>query len=333
MQESSPLVTISLDRNYEVTKEKCADLPCPLKRASVVLHDNKVYTITGYHNVPTDCYVYVYDINDNKWARLYPSPKQFHGTLQIINGKLTIIGGIIATENTVENYKEKTTNKVTTYNADNKSWSNEYRNLQKAREMPGALTHLNYVIVAGGRLRDGTFSRDIEFLDYKQPSQWVMAKMKLPVEMSYPSLTITGNTLYIVGFYEEHVDDSKIKGSHKAFKVLLPAAQFTENQKTQWTKIPSTLFGCTALIPNFSPPVIVGGKNKDGLTDDIRVLDEPNKSWKKIASLGFPPRFDTAVVPINHESILVIGGCTNETEDKVAINTVEKVTIRECHTQ
>ena len=328
------MVSISPRRNYEVTKEKCADLPCPLKRASVALHDNKVYTITGYHNVRTDCYVYVYDINDNKWATLYPSPKQFHGTVQIINGKLTIIGGIIATENTEENYKEKTTNKVTTYNTDNKSWSNEYPNLKKARDMPGVLTHLNYVIVAGGRLRDGTFSHhDIEFLDYKQPSpQWVMAKMKLPVEMSYPSLTITGNTLYIVGFYEEHVDNSKIKVSHKVFKVLLPAAQFTENQKTQWTKIPSTPFGYTVLIPNFSPPVIVGGKNKDVLTDDIRVLDEPNKSWKKIASLGFP-RFDTAVVPINHESILVIGGCTNETEDKVAINTVEKVTIRECHTQ
>ena len=327
------MVSLSLSADYEVMTEKCADLPCPLRRASVALHDNKVYTITGYHNVRTDCYVYVYDINDNKWATLYPSPKQFHGTLQIINSKLTIIGGIIATGNTVENHEQETTNMVTTYNADNKSWSNEYPNLQKARSTPGALTHLNYVIVAGGRLCDGTVSSDIEFLDHKQPfSQWMMAKMELPVEMSYPSLTITGNTLYIVGFYKEYVDKAKIKSSNKAFKVSLSAAQFTENQKAQWTKIPSIPFGCTALIPNFFPPVIVGGREKDVPKDDIRVLDEPNKSWKKIASLGFP-RFDIAVVPINHESILVIGGSIDKPKDKAGINTVEKVTIRQCHTQ
>ena len=327
------MVSISLSGDYEVMREKCADLPCPLKRASVALHDNKVYAVSRLGVIDTPCYVYVYDINDNKWATLYPSPKQFYGTLQIINSKLTIIGGIIATGNTRENYKWKRTNRVTTYNAANQSWINEYPSLQKAREMPGVLTHLNYVIVAGGRLCDGTFSSDIEFLDYKQPSpEWMMANMKLPVEMSHPSLTITGNTLYIVGFDKENADKGKIMISHNAFKVSLSEAQFTENQKAQWTKIPSTPFGCTALIPNFSPPVIVGGITKDVPTDDIRVLHEPNKSWKKIASLGFP-RFDTAVVPINHESILVIGGSIENTKDEVGINTVEKVTIRQCHTQ
>ena len=331
------MVSISLSGDYEVTREKCADLPCPQKKASVALHDNKVYTITGYHNVRSDCYVYVYDINDNKWATLYPSPKQFHGTLQIINSKLTIIGGIIATGNTVENYKEETTNRVTTYNADNQSWSNEYPNLQKARQGPGALTYLNYVIVAGGYLCDGTCSSDIEFLDYKQPSQWMMAKTELPVKMSYPSLTITDNTLYIVGFdkgFTHYVDNSKVtvKMAKKAFKVSLSPAQFTENQKAEWTKIPSAPFYSTALIPNSSPPVIVGGIKKGDLTDDIRVLDEPEESWKKIASLG-SPRFYTAVVPINLESILVIGGSSDNSKDCVAINTVEKVTIRQCHTQ
>ena len=325
------MVSISLSGDYEVMREKCADLPSPLRRASVALHDNKVYAISKHYTDDTPCYVYVYDINDNKWATLYPSPKQFNGTLQIINGKLTIIGGIIATGNTIE----ERTNRVTTYNADNESWSNEYPNLQKARSMPGALTHLNYVIVAGGWLCDHTFSSDIEFLDYKQPSpEWMMANMELPVEMIYPSLSITGNTLYIVGFDKQYVDKSKIeyKTSYKAFKVSLLETQFTENQKAQWTKIPSTPFGCSALLPNSSPPVIVGGSIRNVPTDDIRVLDEPNKSWKKIASLEFP-RFDTAVVPINHESILVIGGSIDRTKNEVGINTVEKVTIRECHTQ
>ena len=331
------MVSILLSADYEVMREKCADLPSPLNKASVALHDNKVYTTTGFHKARTDCYVYVYDINDNKWATLYPSLKQFNGTLQIINGKLTIIGGHIVTENTLENYKVEGTNRVTTYNADNQSWINEYPSLQKARQGPGVLTYSEYVIVAGGYLCDGTFSSDIEFLNYKQPSRWMMAKMELPVKMNYPSLTITGNTLYIVGFASgvtHCVDNSniRVKMSKKAFKVSLSAAQFTENQEAEWTKIPSTPFVSTALIPNCSPPVIVGGRNKDEITDNICVLDEPEKSWKKIASLG-SPRFYTAVVPINHESILVIGGSSDSSEECVAINTVEKLTIRQCHTQ
>ena len=44
-------------------------------------------------------------------------------------------------------------------------------------------------------------------------------------------------------------------------------------------------------------------------TDDIKVSDVPNNSWKKIASLTTARDF-TAVVPINHDSILVIGGTT-----------------------
>ena len=85
-------------------------------------------------------YVYVYDINSNQWDRL-PPPGQYVGSLQIINSKITVIGGR-------DNTTNKITNKVTTYK--NNSWSNEHPNLLKARNRPGVLTHLDYVIVTGG---------------------------------------------------------------------------------------------------------------------------------------------------------------------------------------
>ena len=114
---------------YQLIWEKCADLPSPLYYASVALHDNKVYTMAG--DAPgreTYDYVYVYDINSNQWDRL-PPPGQPLCTLQIINSKLTVIGGLdIATS--------KRTNKVTTYNNTNNSWRNEYPNLLKARNGP-----------------------------------------------------------------------------------------------------------------------------------------------------------------------------------------------------
>ena len=272
-------------------------------------------------------YVYVYDVNGNQWDRL-PPPGQRQGTLQIINSNLTVIGGRDTTTN-------KITNKVTTYN--NNSWSKTYPNTIKTRLRPGAVTHLDYVIVAGGYLDDGTFSDDIEVLNYKQSSHWVIARMKLPKPMRLPSLTISDDLLYIVGY-------TTATGKRRRAAYQLPvdiitssAAQLTSNQTAHWTKLPPAPHYNTAIIPNSCPPVIIGGNDIQCVpTVDIRVLDVPNNSWKKIASLT-TARVSTAVVPINHDSILVIGGYSGgrriEEAKANSMTTVEKGSVRLCHTQ
>ena len=275
-----------------------------------------------YHNV------YVYDINNNQWDRL-PPPGQCEGILQIINSKLTVIGG-------VDNTTKEITNKVTTYN--NNSWSNEYPNLLKARSKPGVLTHLNYVIVAGGALDDNTIYDDIELLNYRQSPHWVMARMKLPEAMWAPSLTISNNTLYIVGYCRANGHITNAAYGVLVDMVTSLAAQLTSNQTAHWTKLPPAPHYGTAIIPNCSPPVIIGGYDiiQYARTVDIRVLDVLNNFWKKIASLT-TARSATAVVPINHDSILVIGGHTSGRNPKEAkahsISRVEKGSVRLCHTQ
>ena len=270
--------------------------------------------------------VYVYDINNNQWDRL-PPPGQSQGVLEIINSKLTVIGGW-------DNTTKKRTNKVTTYN---NSWSNEYPNLLKARVRPGVLTHLDYVIVAGGGLDDNTYSDDIELLNSKQSSHWVIARIKLLEAMRLPSLTISNDTLYIVGYARANGTRANAAYEVSVDMVISSAAQLTSNQTAHWTKLPSAPHYETAIIPNCSPPVIIGGEDKQYVpTVDIRVLDVPNNSWKKIASLT-TARDSIAVVPINHDSILVIGGCTGGRSPKEAkahsTSRVEKGSVRLCHTQ
>ena len=244
-------------------------------------------------------YVYVYDINSNQWDRL-PPPGQYMGTLQIINSKLTVIGGW-------DNTTNKITNKVTTYN--NNKWSNEFPNLLKARVRPDVLTHLDYVIIAGGGLDDNTYSDDIELLNHKQSSHWVIARMKLPEALWAPSLSISDDALFIVG-YGRATDRTNASYKVSVDVVTSSAAHLTSNQTVHWTKLPPAPHYNTAMIPNSCPLTIIGGYNIQGvLTTDIRVLDVPNNSWKKIASLT-TARVATAVVPINHDSILVIGGFT-----------------------
>ena len=119
--------------------------------------------------------------------------------------------------------------------------------------------------------------------------------------------------------------------------VTLLAAQLTSNQTAHWTKLPPVPHYGTTIIPNSSPLVIIGGYNEQMVkTVDIRVLDVPNNSWNKIASLT-TARSSTAVAPINHNSILVIGGTTGgrgvEGAKAHCISTVEKGTVKLCHTQ
>ena len=266
-------------------------------------------------------YVYVYDINGNQWNRLSP-PGQHMGRLVVINSKLTVIGG-------VDNTTRKITNKVTTYN--NNSWNNFYPNMIKARNKLGAVIHSDHVIVVGGVIADATYSDDIELLNYKQSSHWVIARMKLPRPMGLSSLTISDNLLYIVGY---SVATARTNAAYKlSIDIITSADQLTSNH---WTKLPPAPHCYTAIIPNTNPPVIIGGNDIQGVpTADIRVLDVPNNSWKKIASLT-SPRSSIAVVPIDLDSILVIGGHTGGRDVealKHSITRVEKGSVRLCHTQ
>ena len=188
-------------------------------------------------------YVYVYDINGNQWDRL-PPPGQYMGTLQTIDSNLTVIGGRDTTR--------KITNKVTTYN--NNSWKNIYPNMIKARVWPGVVTHLDYVIVAGGGLDGNTFSDDIEVINYKQSSHWVIDRLKLPEPMWNPSLTISEDLLYIVGY--SRANGNRTRAAHKVPVDIITssAAQLTSNQTAHWTQLPPAPHGSTAVIPNSCPP-------------------------------------------------------------------------------
>ena len=113
---------------YELTWEKCADLPSPMSHASAVLHNEKVHVMPCFApDVDTLRYVFTYDISSNRWDRL-PPPGHIRGVLQIIDGKLLVIGGR-------DTNIHKVTNKVSTFI--NNSWRQHYPNMSKPRVRPG----------------------------------------------------------------------------------------------------------------------------------------------------------------------------------------------------
>ena len=298
------------------------DLPSPLYGASVALHDNKVYAMAGgTPDKETYNEVFVYDIHHDQWNRLPPCGHR-RGILQIIDAKLTIIGGL-------DSHTRKITKKVTTF-SDN-GWTNVFPDMLNPRVKPGVVIHLNYVIVAGGALDDSVFSNDIEILDWTEPSQtshWVTATVKLPERMWFLSLTVSGDLLYIVGYNRSN------DRTTAAYQVSVDAITssvdhpLTNSHMIHWHKVPKAPHAGTTIIPNSCPPVIIGGYNHQGLTSDISILD--GNSWKTIDSLTTPKKY-AAVVSISHDSILVIGGCTGGKGMRGAITnstvTVEKGTM------
>ena len=322
MQESPPLVPALESGCYELTWEKCAGLPSPMHFASAVLHNEKVHVMAGAApDNDTLCYVYTYDIHSNHWDTL-PPPGHAFGVLQIIDGKLSVIGG--GDTSTCE-----VTNKVSTFI--NNEWTQQFPHMLQKRLRPGVTTYSDYIIVAGGYRDINTFNDDIELLYYKQSPHWIRTNINLLEPMAVISLTIVDDLLYIAGYTtsdNERTNEAyKIEVDKITSSVVQPP---TSSQTVQWTTIPSTPHYNTAIVPNSYPPVIIGGKDlQDVPTADVAMLKQ---SWSKVASLS-SPRTAVAVVPINCDSILVIGGNTGGNSLKAnSMTMVEKGTVKRSHT-
>ena len=314
---------------YELTWEKCADLPSPMYEASAVLHKENIYVMAG--DAPQDetrDYVFSYDINNNEWSRL-PPPGHYYGRLQIINDQLTVIGGR-------DNDTNKCTNKVSTFDNNTNQWKRCYPDLMTSRSKPGVVTHEDHVIVLGGIIDDGVYSDDIEVLNWTQPLHWMKSNIKLPQPTWAPSLTISHDQLYIVGY---SVSGGRYSTAYQLTidSIISSIGQPpTSGQSNNWNTLPNAPHYDTTLLPQSHPPVIIGGHDIQYVpTSDVAILDITKNTWNRVASLSIPRTY-VAVVPISHDSILIIGGTKGgkgvQANMASCVSTVEKGTVSVSHT-
>ncbi|XP_065884887.1 uncharacterized protein [Dysidea avara] len=281
IKESPPLVPALQTGCYELTWDKCADLPSPMYDISAVLHDKKVYIMAGMApDNDTLYHVYCYNITTDQWEQL-PLPDHYMGILQIIDGKLTAIGGI-------DNITNEITKKVSSYI--HSKWTGHFPDLLRARCKPGVVSNSEYVIVAGGKRDDDTIIDDIEILNTTQPSQWMVTSIFLPRPMWGMFPIISNGDLCIIEYTS-------------------PRGQSPGDQSVQWMELPITPHHNTRTIPNSYPPVIMGGSFQGILTSDVAMLDDSCKNWKRVSSLS-GPRKHVGIVPIDSDTILVFGGTT-----------------------
>jgi len=279
---------------------RLADLPAPMWDMYVAVQDSKVYVAGGGSPVD-EAYdqTFVYDVNTDCWNQLPPSGHYF-GIPSIVGGNLVIIGGVLCAT-------DEYTNKVSTFNETSQIWTSYYPNLLQVRCRPGVIAHLEHVIAAGGEV-DSATQGEIEVLNWIENSSWRKSSITLPVPMWNFTPTIAYDQLFIVSYFSGYREYSR-----KAF--VIPVADITglddkQQTPTKWETMNSITHLYTAPIPNLSPPVVIGGRDADGVpTADIIMHDASNKSWRKISSLS-SARSEVAVAAINNNAIIVIRGCT-----------------------
>ena len=166
LQDAPPILPTLTSSKYHIKWMWLTDLPAAIRSAYIAVQDKKIYVSDGKSPFKDAQHeVYVYDIDNDRWGQL-PTPDHYLAIPHIIGGKLTLIGGRLIATN-------KRTNKVSTFDHTKQSWVSYYPDLLSARGLPGVVTHMEYVIVAGGIRGNDTLVTldDIEILDWLENSQ------------------------------------------------------------------------------------------------------------------------------------------------------------------
>ena len=257
----------------------------------------------GGGNCPEDNkmeYVYAYYLEENRWEGL--PPLQQHGGVPVnIADKLNIIGGC-------NSYTYKVTPHVTTFS--NSNWRNDiFPNLLIARHCPAVVPYQSYIIVVGGYGAADTVLNSIEVFD-TSTLQWRIVNTYLPQPMGAPSAAVCGKSLVIVGF-----DTADKERSNETFvininKIIAHPKHKTFPDDSRWSNLSNAPYWCTALLPNSSLPIIIGGSDEQGkATNDITLYDDVTESWRRVSSL--PISCACSTVTIINNLVIVSGGCGN----------------------
>ena len=308
-----PLLPTLTSGKSHIKWTRLADLPAPLCAPYIAVQDRKVYVTGGISHVEhAEHQVFVYEIDNDSWDQL-PTPDHYYAIPHIIDGKLTLIGGhLIATD-------EKT-NKVSTFDETKQSWVSHYPNLLSIRTLPGVVTHMKHVIVAGGAKGENTtiVLDDIEILDWVENAQWKKVSIRLPVPIYDSQVTVSNDTVFVVGNF-----DANLQCDKRVYK--LPVAVITNSAdqqqcaSTSWVELGETTYWSSSVVTGLSPLIVAGGFDAtDTTTKDIKMYDKSTQKWKKIDSLSFA-RHRAAITAINNSAIIVIGGAHDSESTSLAV--------------
>ena len=193
------------------------------------------------------------------------------------------------------------------------SWESDVTpNLRIARKRTSAVSYQTYTIVAGGKGADGNDLTSIEILDITTQQWTLLLSVCLPQPMYCPGLAVCGESLIIVGYECENAVRSNMASIIPISDIINNLTSTTLTTKSiNWSSLPKPPFWRGTLVPNCSPPIIIGGDDiQDYVYNDVTLYDDTEKVWKKVSPLPFSCAYPT-VMKIYDTTVIVAGGCTD----------------------
>lgn len=245
--------------------------------------------------------VYVYNIAKEKWSSLSPTPQRWFA-IAVLKGKLLVIGGAC--------HENAVTGQVTILDETNGHWYSEYPPMPTSRSDPGAIGHLNHLIVIGGF--DGIQSIDVvEVLDVSN-NQWSQVA-SLPYTITSVTPMLQGDVLYLAGGF------SVTKGKQAAKKLFTCASipmLLKSTLPSVWKELSPVPFSYSSTTVHDGSFFTFCGRDSTTKQDSsaVYLYDAVKNTWSQVGDMPTYRRMCTAISAATNGKIYVLGGIVSKTK-------------------
>ena len=261
--------------------------PRGMRRGSAVTDQMMTYC------TPYDSYsLYRYTMTEDKWEELPRCPHSDSG-LVVIDSGLTAVGGYD---------RHSVTNKLVTLRQSR--WVEEYPPMNTVHSYPAVVStsdggHMNVIAIGG--LGDGGGLIDAVELFHTGRRSWSRLT-SLPQPLAYPSATICGNQLHVIGRDGD--------GYSCSLQALLSSNQpiGSQSRTPTWTPLPRLPVTESTAATLCGQLVIIGGKRDGSTVNSVNSIHQlVNGQWMNIGSMS-SDRWQCLVASPSPDKMVVVGG-------------------------
>ena len=254
--------------------------PCGMRRGSATTDDRYAYFTLHHSNS-----VHQYECSTEKWEQLPSCPYRDSG-LAIIDRELTAVGG------------SRYTNKL--YTLRQRKWVEKYPPMNTARSSPAVVSTSDgeYLIVIGGSV--GVWTATVELFQAKSRRWYKLTD--LPQPLIYPSATICGDQLNVIG---------AVANGYSCSLAALPSSDqpITSPLTLSWKPLPPLPVELSTASTLCGQLVLIGGWR--GLLPVNSIHQLVGGQWVEIGSMT-STRSSCLVASSSPDNIIIVADSTVE---------------------